>query len=210
MIIIGAKGFAKQLVEIFFQQKRTEGLFFFDDVSSDVPDAIFGIPVLRSKNDVKDLFASGLKEFCLGLGTPRNRKILANDFKMLGGQLVSVISEQAQIASQVKYIGEGVTFLPGVIVENDVTIQDGVLLNSLCSIHHDSVVESYSEISPGARVLGNCYIGHECLIGTNAVILPKLSVNDGAIVGAGAVVTRDVPGQSMVMGVPANPSKTIK
>ena len=40
-------------------------------------------------------------------------------------------------------------------------------------------------------------------IGTNAVILPGVTVGRGSIVGAGAVVTRDVPPFSVVAGVPA-------
>ena len=210
MIIIGAKGFAKQLVEIFFQQNKTDSLFFFDDVSNDIPDTIYEITVLRNRNVVREIFASGRTEFCLGIGTPQHRKTLANEFESLGGKLTSVISEHSHIASKVKHIGNGVTILPGVILENDVTIQDGVLLNSLCSIHHDSFIGSYSEISPGARILGNCYIGNECIIGANAVILPKLTVHDEAVVGAGAVVTKNVLGQTTVVGVPANPFKITK
>src|SRR5688572_17091001 len=107
MIIIGARGFAKQLVEVFFQQNKADGLFFFDDVSSEVPDSIFGIKVLRKKSEVKEVFATGSNEFCLGIGTPKHRQALADEFKLLGGKLVSVISHQSNIASRVRHIGEG-------------------------------------------------------------------------------------------------------
>lgn len=46
-------------------------------------------------------------------------------------------------------------------------------------------------------------IGEYVLIGTNAVILPGVTVGDGAVIGAGAVVTRDVEPWSIVVGVPA-------
>lgn len=207
MIIIGAKGFAKQLVEIFFQQKKTDGLYFFDDVSSDIPDTIYGITVLRSKTAVKQIFADGLDEFCLGLGTPQHRKMLTIEFESLGGKLCSVISKEAHIASHVKQIGKGVTILGGVVIENDVTIQNGVLLNSHCSVHHDVCIGAYSEVAPGARLLGNCNIGNECIIGANAVILPKLVLYEQCIIGAGAVVTKNVQAQATVVGVPAKPLK---
>jgi virginiamycin A acetyltransferase len=46
-------------------------------------------------------------------------------------------------------------------------------------------------------------IGNDCWIGAHAVIMGGVTVGDGAIVGAGAVVTRDVPPYAIVAGVPA-------
>lgn len=46
-------------------------------------------------------------------------------------------------------------------------------------------------------------IGNKVWIATNALVLPGVNVGDGAIVAAGAVVTKDVPAKCMVAGVPA-------
>jgi len=48
-------------------------------------------------------------------------------------------------------------------------------------------------------------IGRDCWIGANAVILPGVHLGDRVIVGAGAVVTRDVPPGATVVGNPARP-----
>lgn len=207
MIIIGAKGFAKQLVEIFFERGQSRGLYFFDNVSNDVPDQVFGLPVLRNIEAVKNVFADVSPEFCLGIGTPQHRRNLRKIFEDAGGLLTSVISDGALLASHVKYIGTGVTILSGVIVENDAVIEDGVLLNTQCSVHHDCVIGAYSEISPGARILGQCSIGNNCVVGSNAVILPKLSVSNDVMIGAGAVVTKNISEPCTVVGIPAKPFK---
>jgi len=46
-------------------------------------------------------------------------------------------------------------------------------------------------------------IGNDAWIGTRAVILPGVTIGDGAVVGAGAVVTKDVPANAIAAGVPA-------
>jgi len=85
------------------------------------------------------------------------------------------------------------------------------------------VLEDYVGWGPGAKVLGSQHSGQPidvpiiqtdlemkpvrieawADIGTNAVILPGVTVGRGAIVGAGAVVTHDVPPLAIVAGVPA-------
>src|SRR6185436_146034 len=51
-------------------------------------------------------------------------------------------------------------------------------------------------------------IGHNVWIGGGAIILPGVTVGDDAIVGAGSVVTRDVPKGATVLGNPARPDKS--
>ena len=53
----------------------------------------------------------------------------------------------------------------------------------------------------------NTYIGKRCFIGANAIIMPGLTIGNNVIVGAGAVVTKDVPKGCIVAG---NPAKIIK
>jgi acetyltransferase-like isoleucine patch superfamily enzyme len=87
----------------------------------------------------------------------------------------------------------------------------------------DPVIEDYVGWGPGAKVLGSSHIGApvevpiiqtaleikpvrigaEADIGTNAVVLPGVTIGQGSIVGAGAVVTSDVAPFAIVTGVPA-------
>lgn len=53
----------------------------------------------------------------------------------------------------------------------------------------------------------NCIINNDVLISTNAVILRDLEIGNGAVIGAGAVVTKDVEPYSIVVGVPAKKIK---
>ena len=53
------------------------------------------------------------------------------------------------------------------------------------------------------------HIGRHVWIGANATVLPGVTIGEGAIVAAGAVVTKDVPKNTMVGGVPARVIRTI-
>ena len=50
-------------------------------------------------------------------------------------------------------------------------------------------------------------IGDNCWIGENVIVLPGVHIGDGSIIGAGAVVTHDIPNYSLAVG---NPAKVIK
>jgi phosphonate metabolism protein (transferase hexapeptide repeat family) len=55
----------------------------------------------------------------------------------------------------------------------------------------------------GKRRASVARIGHDTWIGHGAIIMPEVTVGDGAVVGSGAVVTRDVPPFAVAVGVPA-------
>ena len=77
-------------------------------------------------------------------------------------------------------------------------------------------VDEYTYFAAGAIVLAHdmcrmlrteTHIGRRCFIGVNAIIMPGVTIGDEVIVGSGAVVTKDVPSNSIVAG---NPAKIIK
>jgi acetyltransferase-like isoleucine patch superfamily enzyme len=65
--------------------------------------------------------------------------------------------------------------------------------------------EAYASLSrmQGARLHPPTAIGNDCWVGAKAVIRAGVTVGDGAVIGAGAVVTRDVPPYAIVVGAPA-------
>lgn len=63
--------------------------------------------------------------------------------------------------------------------------------------HHSKLVNRYPPHSSGTQ------IGADCWIGANAVLLDGITVHSGTVVGAGAVVTSDLPSDTLAVGVPA-------
>ena len=48
------------------------------------------------------------------------------------------------------------------------------------------------------------HIGSDCWFGANAVVCPGVTIGDGCVIGAGSVVTKDIPARSLAVGVPAH------
>jgi sugar O-acyltransferase (sialic acid O-acetyltransferase NeuD family) len=208
MLVIGAKGFAKEILQIFSQRGELENLFFFDNINKDLPEKLYDqFRILRHFDQVQSLFSEGDNRFIIGVGSPQIRFTLAKKFIEMGGRLTTLISPKADIGSFNTFIGTGSNIMTGAIIENDTTIGEGCLVNLNCTVSHDTQIGKYSELSPGVHVSGNCQIGDFCFLGTGCVILPKVKIGNNVLVGAGAVVTKNVSDGQMVVGVPA---KSIK
>lgn len=210
MIIVGAKGFAKEVLEVLHQDNQTNNVVFYDDVNTDVPDILYGtFPVLKSVAAAKEYFEKSDNRFTIGIGNPVLRKKLFDKFTALGGELVSTISPFAHVGHFETHIGHGCNIMTGTVITNEVVISEGVLINLNCTVGHDTTIGSFSELSPGVKISGNCTIGNYCVLGTNAVVLPKVKLGNNVIVGAGAVVTKDVPDNTLVVGIPAQKIKDL-
>ena len=106
-------------------------------------------------------------------------------------------------------VGSGVSIWYGAVVRGDVerieigigtNIQDGAI------IHGDPGKPTILErdVTVGHRaVIHSAYIETGCLIGIGAIVLDGVRVGSGSIIGAGCVVTKDVPPRSLMVGVPA-------
>jgi hypothetical protein len=96
-------------------------------------------------------------------------------------------------------IGNRVTIKCGVQVWDGIDIEDDVFIGPNVTFTNDPFPRSkqYLTTYPRTRVRKNASIGG------GAVILPGLTIGQGAMVGAGAVVTRDVPAHAIVKGNPA-------
>jgi len=90
--------------------------------------------------------------------------------------------------------------LGGVTIGDDTLIASHVAITALT---HDPRATLFSASTQSRPIV----IGKNVWIGTHAAILPGVTIGDGAIIGAGAVVTRDVAPGTVVVGVPAAPRR---
>ena len=92
--------------------------------------------------------------------------------------------------------------------------QGGIVIGDDTLIGHNVVLATLNhEMSPedrGTMIPAPIHIGSRVWISANATVLPGVTVGDGAVIAAGAVVTKDVPRNTVVGGIPARVIRTIK
>lgn len=118
------------------------------------------------------------------------------------------VAANAVVMGQVS-IAPGASIWYGAVVRGDVegieigsctNIQDGAILHG--DPGHPTILESHVTVGHRA-VIHSAYIETGCLIGIGAIVLDGVRVGKGSIIGAGCVVTKDVPPRSLMIGIPA-------
>lgn len=95
-------------------------------------------------------------------------------------------------------IGDNCKIRPFVFIPTGVTIEDNVFIGPGVSFTNDK----YPRVR-GAWKMLKTIVKKGASIGAKSVILPGVTVGEGALVGAGSVVTKDVPDKAIVIGNPA-------
>ncbi|AQX12405.1 hexapeptide transferase [Elizabethkingia meningoseptica] len=204
MLIVGAKGFAKEVLEICYQQNIFDKLYFYDDVTHDIGDKLFNqFTILKSLDEAKEYFENVDKRFTIGIGGPSLRKLLFEKFSTLGGIFTSTISDHSYIGNFDVSIGYGSNILAGAKISNSVKINIGAIIYYDAIITHDCIIGDFVEISPNVKILGRVSIGNYTQLGAGSIILPDVKIGNNVIIGAGSVVTKDIPDNCTVVGIPA-------
>ncbi|MDA3833516.1 MAG: NeuD/PglB/VioB family sugar acetyltransferase [Spirochaetales bacterium] len=112
----------------------------------------------------------------------------------------------AFIADNVR-IGGGSQVLANSSVCVETIIGRGCIINTGTIVDHECRIDDGVHVCPGAHLAGCVDVGRYSTIGTGAVILPRVRLGQGVIVGAGAVVIEDVLPYTVVAG---NPGRVIR
>lgn len=205
MIIIGAKGFAKEILEVFHLNNQTNDLVFFDNISNDIGNILYNkYRILRSWDEVENEFKNqNDRSFTIAVGGPINRLKLYNKMIELGGEYCTTVSPNSIIGHYDIKIGEGSNIMSSTFISNSVILGKGVVVNVHATVGHDCSIGEFTEISPGVNISGNCHIGSLTTIGTNATILPKVNIGNNVVIAAGSFVKTDIPENSIAVGYPA-------
>ncbi len=174
---------------------------FVDDRAALHGTTVLDLPVLGGGEWLESEEAQGFG-VVVTIGDPAVRRRVAERLAAKGVRFATLIHPSAVTTPWVK-LGEGTVVMARCTFTADIRVGRHVVFNPGCTVAHDVVVGDYVYVSPGVDLAGKAVLEDSCHLGTGAAVIPGCRVGARAIVGAGAVVTRDVPPGVTVVGVPA-------
>ena len=207
IVFLGAGGLAREALEVIKQANREtmtskrEILGFIDEDPKKHGTLLNGYPILGDFDWFSTIDTTDMRAVC-AIGNNEARAKVTKKAENLGIKFTNVIHPNAQMSEFVR-LGKGIIVCAGNILTCNIEIGNHVYINLDCTIGHDSMLEDYVNLSPGVHVSGNCKLLEGSHVFTGAVIAPGITIGKWSIIGAGAVVLKDIPDYTVAVGVPA-------
>jgi sugar O-acyltransferase (sialic acid O-acetyltransferase NeuD family) len=207
--IFGAGGFGREVKIIIdsinnIKPNTYKLIGFFDD---GVPkgtivnglNVLGGIEDLNNYQDILGLFIS--------IGSPSIKIKIIESITNPKISYPTIIHPNSSISNDEVNIGKGCIICEGNILTCNISIGDFVILNLMCTVGHDTVIEDYCAFMPSVNISGEVVLRKGVYVGTGAKIINQLEIGENSIVGAGAVVSKSLPANCTAVGIPAKPIK---
>jgi sugar O-acyltransferase (sialic acid O-acetyltransferase NeuD family) len=198
LIIYGAGGHGRVVLDIALAS-QLDVSWVLDD--SPKYSSLFGVPLARP-DESHWRPTSGLWHFIIAVGRNSVRANLYQKLRGLGGTPINLIHPKAVLTERCQ-LDSGIAIMAGVVVNSGARIGHNVVLNTSSSVDHDCLVADHAQLCPGVHLGGNVTVGELTMVGTGASVIPGVCIGSRCEIGAGAVVTRDIPDNSLAVGVPA-------
>ncbi len=207
LLIVGARtdGQAHVVLEVIQSDDTHQAVAFADETPELKGQQVLGRPVLGDPAEVAEQVAElGITGAFIAVGAPQPRARLAKICQAMGLSLPTLIHPTAYLSPEAK-IGEGAFLGAGVQVLPGASVGDLCRVNAGTIVSHHVRVGYCNTIGPNATLAGRSSTESFVFLGAGCTLLPEVKVGARTTVGAGAVVTHNVPPDLTVVGVPARP-----
>ena len=203
--IFGVGGFGREVLALIKDINKANPQYnivgFFDD-GHEKGEMVNGYPVLGKSEELN----AWPTEICIAvsIGDPKIKKHVVSKISNLNVKYPTLIHPNVIIGdSEYVKIGKGCIICAGNIITTNIEIGDFVILNLYCTVGHDVVIKNYAAFMPSCNISGEVLIEEGVYCGTGTEIINQISIGEFATIGAGAVVTKSLPGHCTAVGMPA-------
>ena len=203
LVIVGAGGFGREMLawarqSVQFERDWTIKGFIDDNVvvlaGKNTPGAMLGT--------IRDYQPASDEVFICAMGVPSIKRQCCELLMSRGAQFTQLIHRSAVVGDNVE-LAEGVVLCPLTAVSANNRLGRCVAINLHSSVDHDACVDDWTQVNCHCDLTGSVQVGKEVFFGSSVCIIPGVKIGDGAYLGAGSVILRDVPAGAKVFGVPA-------
>ena len=153
-------------------------------------------------------------EYCIAIGDNSIRQFIARRYldRLHFTNLIHPSATFGRSQRELIESRKGIIVCAGVRFTSNIQVGDFCIFNLNTTVSHDSIIEDYVYVAPGAHITGNVHIGTRSWIGVGVAINQgsynkKLFIGADTIIGSGAVVIKDCDPNSVYVGVPVRKIK---
>lgn len=204
ILIIGASGHAKVIVDIVEREDKYKILGLLDTYKQK-GEKLFDYDILGTEDDLPEMVLKNNIYGCfIAIGDNYTRRVMAKKILTLTPQIefINAIHPNAIIGKKVA-MGEGIAIMPGVVINSNSKIGDFCILNTNSSLGHDGIMEDYSSMASGVRTGGGLLLKQCSAISIGATVVENITIENDSVIGAAALVNKNIPRQVVAYGVPA-------
>ena len=203
--IFGVGGFGREvltLIEDINKIKPTYNIVGFFDDGHEKGEIVNGYPVL-GKSEELNAWPREIS-IAISIGNPEVKKRVIDKITSPKVSYPTLIHPNAVIGNhEFVKIGQGCIICAGNMITTNIEIGNFVILNLGCTVGHDTIIKDYAAFMPSCNISGEVLIEEGVYCGTGVKIINQTSIGEYATIGAGAVVTKPIPGHCTAVGIPA-------
>lgn len=198
LLIIGAGGHGKVVADVAMKMKHWSHIAFLDDNTT--LHSVMNIPVIGTTEEVSKYIDQ--YDIFVAIGNNKTRETLTATLENAGATIPTLIHPSAIIGEQVS-IHVGTVIMAGTVMNCCTHIGRGCIINTGATIDHDNEIEDYVHVSPGVHTAGKVKVGTRTWLGIGSIVKNNVSIQKDCLIGAGAVVVKDIQEEGTYIGVPA-------
>ncbi|MDR3341335.1 MAG: acetyltransferase [Treponema sp.] len=202
LLIVGTGGQGKVVLDCA-KDTYQKISFMTNDLHSQ---GIEGYNIIYEQNISDEYILKTFDEIIVAIGNNNARLSLSLKYEIKGIKLATIIHASAVISESAQ-IGKGSVVFANSVINANAKIGKACIINTSTVIEHDCVLGDGVHISPNAAMGGTVNVGERTWICIGSSIANNIKIGKSSIVGAGAVVIKDVPDNVLVTGIPAQIKK---